>query len=263
MADNKTNVSQQSTEEVEAPKELSQREMYDRDFAAMNPDLNMEDEEAVYGARNKMLDKLKRYDSSTKRLKETMKKSPMLSEAIGAISESDGDFDLLQWLSSAKGVDIKKALEDPDYAKSITDAFNKSIADKAQQNEADEKARNQFNEKATASLNAIYDWDSGRKVSAEQTKKNLQQVTAEIEAYIQGDYLPLYQKLSKGTRYDEDMATATERGRKEGLNTKVNEKLRSMPSTPSRSGGRQQAIPQPKPQKAKKTNPYIDEEDDF
>lgn len=244
-------------------KEMSQREIYERDFAAMNPDLDMNDEEAVYGARNSALGKLKKYDESTSRLKSVVGKSPILQDAITAASEAEGDdFDFLRWLGESKGVDIKQALEDPEYAAKVTEGYKQNLADKAAQEAESAERDKKFNDAAGKSFEEIYSWDEGRKVSAEKTKENIQKMFEAVDNFVMGNYLPLYQLFTKGASYDTDVDMARNEGRKDGLGQKVAQKLANTSEGMERNGGRQQPVPERKP-KPKKVNPYIEDEDEF
>lgn len=234
----------------------TKREAFRRRMAEREPDLNLDDEDAYYGYMDDMVTEYDEYRTSSDAMRKNMDHSPALAEMFMAAREEES-FDPVLWMVRNKGLDLDALRDDPDYAEKVTEAHNEWLAKRAKSDEINEQAAANI----PKSIEAIKVKASEMGLSDEQTEEIMDEI------YQMGDNLVLgiipvniFEMLAKGKTRDADVETAREEGIAEGLNTKVTDKLRTMPKTTEQVRGRQMPVREPKPKKPM-YNPFKAEED--
>ena len=230
----------------------TKRDAFRRRIAERAPELNMEDDDAYYGYMDDMVSEFDDYKKSSETMRSNMDKSPALTEMFMAANKQE-NFDPVLWMVRQKGLDLDALRDDPEYAEKITEAHNEWLAKRAKADEINEQAAVNM----PKSIEAIQAKAAEMGLSDEQTDE----IVGEI--YKMGNDLTIgvipvniFEMLAKGRNHDADVEMAREEGVAEGLNTKVDDKLRSMPKTNEAVGGRQ--IPTKEKKKKKESfNPFL------
>lgn len=233
----------------------TKREAFRRRMAEREPNLNLDDEDAYYGYMDDMVTEYDEYRTSSDAMRKNMDHSPALAEMFVAAREEES-FDPVLWMVRNKGLDLDALRDDPDYAEKVTEAHNEWLAKRAKADEINEQA----------SVNMPKSIENIQAKAAELGLSD--ELTDEIvgEIYQMGNDLTLgiipvniFEMLAKGKTRDADVEMAREVGIAEGLNTKVNDKLRTMPKTTEQVRGRQMPVREAKP-KRPVYNPFKAEE---
>lgn len=93
----------------------SKRDAFRGRISQRYPELDMEDEDAYYDRMNATMDEYEGYESNSRRLRESMERSPAMAEMMLAAREQD-DFDPVVWMVMNKGLDLQALQDDPEYA---------------------------------------------------------------------------------------------------------------------------------------------------
>lgn len=225
-------------------------------MAEREPKLNLDDEDAYYGYMDDMVTEYDEYRTSSDAMRKNMDNSPALAEMFMAAREEES-FDPVLWMVRNKGLDLDALRDDPDYAEKVTEAHNEWLAKRAKSDE--------INEQAAANMPKSIEAIKAKASEMGLTDEQAEEIMDEI--YQMGDNLVLgiipvniFEMLAKGKTRDADVETAREEGIAEGLNTKVTDKLRTMPKTTEQVRGRQMPVREPKPKKPM-YNPFKAEED--
>lgn len=234
----------------------TKREAFRRRMAEREPDLNLDDEDAYYGYMDDMVTEYDEYRTSSDAMRKNMDHSPALAEMFVAAREEES-FDPVLWMVRNKGLDLDALRDDPDYAEKVAEAHNEWLAKRAK---ADE-----INEQAAANMPKSIENIQAKAAEMGLTDEQVDEIVGEI--YQMGNDLTLgiipvniFEMLAKGKTRDADVEMAREVGIAEGLNTKVNDKLRTMPKTTEQVRGRQMPVREAKP-KRPVYNPFKAEED--
>ena len=236
----------------------TKREAFRKRMAEREPNLNLDDEDAYYGYMDNMVTEYDDYRTSSDAMRKNMDHSPALAEMFMAARDEES-FDPVLWMVRNKGLDLDALRDDPEYAEKVTEAHNEWLAKRAK---ADE-----INEQAAANMPKSIEAIKAKAAEMGLTDEQADEIVGEI--YQMGNDLTLgiipvniFEMLAKGKTRDEDVETAREEGIAEGLNTKVTDKLRTMPKTNEQVRGRQMPTKEAKPKK-KPDNFFIyDEERD-
>lgn len=242
-------------EVVQAPPQETARQRYERSFAEMNPDVDINDEDAYYGAKNGMIDELGRLRKNAANVRKAVDADSPFGEMFNAAIEAGNgakDFNPLKWYAKEKNADLKAILDDPEKADELMTAYNEGLEEKA----AIDKEKDEVKQKQIDGLQAIYDADKANGIPEEQTQQRIGEMFDKLDAIVKGDYISFYDMLHRDSSRDDDIAKAREEGRKQGVSTKINEKLRSMPEQQERNGGRQEKVPERKTRNEEK-NPFL------
>lgn len=226
----------------------TKREAFRRRMAEREPNLNLDDEDAYYGYMDDMVTQYDEYRTSSDAMRKNMDHSPALAEMFMAAREEE-NFDPVLWMVRNKGLDLDALRDDPDYAEKVTEAHNEWLAKRAKSDE--------INEQAAANMPKSIEAIKAKAAEMGLTDEQADEIVGEI--YQMGNDLTLgiipvniFEMLAKGKTRDADVETAREEGIAEGLNTKVNDKLRTMPKTTEQVRGRQMPAREPKPEKEEK-----------
>ena len=236
----------------------TKREAFRRRMAEREPSLNLDDEDAYYGYMDNMVTEYDDYRTSSDVMRKNMDHSPALAEMFMAAREEES-FDPVLWMVRNKGLDLDALRDDPDYAEKVTEAHNEWLAKRAKSDEINEQAAANI----PKSIEAIMAKASEMGLTDEQAEEIMDEI------YQMGDNLVLgiipvniFEMLAKGKTRDADVETAREEGIAEGLNTKVTDKLRTMPKTTEQVRGRQMPVKETKPKKEVENFFIYDEERD-
>lgn len=232
----------------------TKREAFRRRMAEREPNLNLDDEDAYYGYMDNMVTEYDDYRTSSDAMRKNMDHSPALAEMFMAAREEE-NFDPVLWMVRNKGLDLDALRDDPEYAEKVTEAHNEWLAKRAK---ADE-----INEQAAANMPKSIEAIQAKAAELGLTDEQADEIVGEI--YQMGNDLTLgiipvniFEMLAKGKTRDADVETAREEGIAEGLNTKVTDKLRTMPKTNEQVRGRQMPVREAKPKR--QYNPFVGED---
>lgn len=226
----------------------TKREAFRRRMAEREPNLNLDDEDAYYGYMDNLVTEYDDYRTSSDAMRKNMDHSPALAELLMAAREEE-NFDPMLWMVRNKGLDIDALRDDPEYAEKITKAHNEWLAKRAKSDE--------INKQAAANMPKSIEAIMAKAAELGLTDEQANEIRDEI--YQMGDNLILgiipvniFEMLAKGKTRDADVETAREEGIAEGLNTKVTDKLRTMPKTNEQVRGRQMPVREAEPKKEEK-----------
>ena len=223
-------------------------------MAEREPNLNLDDEDAYYGYMDNMVTEYDDYRTSSDAMRKNMDHSPALAEMLMAARDEES-FDPVLWMVRNKGLDLDALRDDPEYAEKVTEAHNEWLSKRAKSDE--------INEQAAANMPKSIEAIKAKAAELGLTDEQADEIVGEI--YQMGNDLTLgiipvniFEMLAKGKTRDADVETAREEGIAEGLNTKVTDKLRSMPKTNEQVRGRQMPVKEAKPKG--QYNPFVGED---
>lgn len=226
----------------------TKREAFRRRMAEREPNLNLDDEDAYYGYMDNMVTEYDDYRTSSDAMRKNMGHSPALAEMLMAARDEES-FDPVLWMVRNKGLDLDALRDDPEYAEKVTEAHNEWLSKRAKSDE--------INEQAAANMPKSIEAIKAKAAEMGLTDEQADEIVGEI--YQMGNDLTLgiipvniFEMLAKGKTRDADVETAREEGIAEGLNTKVTDKLRTMPKTNEQVRGRQMPVKETEPQKEEK-----------
>lgn len=235
----------------------TKREAFRKRIADRKPDLNLDDEDAYYGYMGDMMDEYDSYRESSEIMRRNLETSPALTDMLTA-ARGKKDFDPVIWMVEYEGLDIDALRDDPDYLAKLTEARNKWLAQRAKKEETDKQIEANIPE-SIAALQAKRD-ELG--LSDEQVSSILSEIF-QMGGDLEVGIVPIriFELMAKGMTRDADVEAAREEGVAEGLNTKVTDKLRTMPKTTEQVVGRQMPMREAKP-KQKVSNPFMADYED-
>lgn len=238
----------------------SKRDNFRGRFSKRYPDLNMDDEEAYYDQAGKMMDEYEGYENNSRRLRESMGKSPAMQEMLLAARDQE-DFDPVIWMVQQKGLDLQALQDDPDYSQKLSEAHESYLNRMAQSDEI-EKA---MNENMPASVEAIRSKAQELGLDDAKTQEIVGKMYQVMEDLIMGKMDPeIFAMLAKGGSYDDAVSTARDEGMAQGLSQKVDDKLRTLDNRKEYVGGAQTPVKPSEPKK-KERNMFLagDEDEDY
>lgn len=236
----------------------TKREAFRKRIAERKPDLNLDDEDAYYGYMGDVMDEYDTYRESSEIMRKNLETSPALTDMLSA-ARGNKDFDPVIWMVEYEGLDLDALRDDPDYMVKLTEARNKQLAQRAKREETDKLIEENI-PKSIAALQAKRDELGLSDEQASDILSEIFQMGSDLEVGIVP--IRMFELMAKGMTRDEDVVAAREEGVAEGLNTKVTDKLRTMPKTSEQVSGRQMPVREAKPKK-KVDNFFIyDEERD-
>jgi len=231
-------------------KEKTKKEAFLERFSQRNPDLKIDDEDAYYDAVMRYMDEFEEYEERSNRLRENIEKSPAYAEMVIA-SRGKDNFDPVIWLVESGQLDLDALQSDPDYNKKLADA-RAAYLDKLT---SSKKLKEEQEKNMPASVEAIRVKAEEMGIDDKTTEEIVGKMYELMDDMIRG-VLPLdvFEMLYKGSISDKAVEEARAEGVAEGLNKKVDDKLRQMPA-PSAPTGRQTPVPEDKPKPVK--NPFL------
>lgn len=235
-----------------AESKQSNKDRFRERFAKRNPDLDMEDEEAYYGSANQMMDEYEGYEGNSKRMRESLSKSPAFAELMVAARDQD-DFDPVVWMVQNKGLDLKALSDDPDYAKKLGEAHEAYLERRSKQDEIERMMA----ENMPASVEAIRAKAGEMGLSDDQAEEVIGKMYQVMDDLIVGKIDPeIFGMMAKGMNHDKDVAEAREEGVVEGVSKKVTDKLKDLSGKAAKPRGRQAPAVERKPD-TEEENPFV------
>lgn len=231
-------------------KEKTKKEAFLERFSKRNPDLKIDDEDAYYDAIMRYMDEFEEYEERSNRLRENIEKSPAYAEMVIA-SRGKDNFDPVIWLVESGQLDLDALQSDPDYNKKLADA-RAAYLDKLT---SSKKLKEEQEKNMPVSVEAVRVKAEEMGIDDKTTEEIVGKMYELMDDMIRG-VLPLdvFEMLYKGSISDKAVEEARAEGVAEGLNKKVDDKLRQMPA-PSAPTGRQTPVPEDKPKPVK--NPFL------
>ena len=226
----------------------TKREAFRKRIADRKPDLNLDDEDAYYGYMGDMMDEYDSYRSSAETMRKNLDKSPALTDMLTA-ARGNKDFDPVIWMVEYEGLDLDALRDDPDYLAKLTEARNKWLAKRAKKDETDKQIEANIPQ-SVAALQAKRDELGLSDEQASSILAEIFQMGGDLEVGIVP--IRIFELMAKGMTRDADVEAAREEGVAEGLNTKVTDKLRTMPKTTEQVSGRQMPVREAKPKVGEK-----------
>lgn len=232
----------------------SKKDTFRERVAARYPSMDMDNEDEYYGNMGLLLDEFEGYEDNSRKMRESMSKSPVFAEMIVA-ARGQEDFDPIVWMVQNKGLDLQSLADDPDYAQKLADAHNSYLEKLAKQDEIEK----QMAENIPASVQAVRSKAAEMGLSDEQAEEVIGSLYKIMDDLIVGKIDPAYfEMIAKGMNYNSAVETAREEGVAAGLSTKVEDKLRDISGKRERSSGRQSPVQERKPVR-KFQNPFVAE----
>lgn len=233
----------------------TKREAFRERMAQRKPDLNLDDEDAYYDYMGNMMDEYDTYRESSEIMRRNLDASPALTDMLTA-AKGNKDFDPVIWMIEYEGLDLDALRDDPEYMAKLTEARNKSLAQRAKREETDKLIEANI-PKSVEALAAKRDELGLTDEQAQEILKEIFEMGGNLEIGIVP--IKMFELMAKGLTHDTDVEMAREEGVAEGLNTKVTDKLRTMPKTTEQVSGRQMPMRETKPKKGV-YNPFKDED---
>ena len=212
-------------------------------FAAAYPDIDMNDEEAYFGALN---DRNDQYDKDKSRLDELEDAQVKFGEALDADPRMA---ELFLEMTKPGGKPLEYLIEN--YAQAFSDLVNdpdndeyrKALADKIAQDSADALSLQQAEEESEKNigptLDALAKIAEEEQLTDEQVSNAFKTAIALSEGMEKGQISEdMWRTLIKGVAYDAAVEQARTEGEAAGRNQRIREKLRSeRPSSMNIQGG--------------------------
>lgn len=197
-------------------------------FAERHPDVDMEDDEAYYGALDDEYTardaELSEYKSNTEKLNNLFANNPNAAYFMNDLI--DGKEQLGVALMRNFGYLFKEAVDDPsdENIKAFADALDEH-AERVKKNEA---LQAEFEKNVTASRELIDTWASERGLTAEQVDAVQGYINGEFANLLSGTITPeMLEFAYKGLQYDADVEAAERKGVVAGRNARIDEQLRT------------------------------------
>lgn len=219
-------------------------------YRAAYPDMDMDDEEAVYGQANSNYEELMNHRATQKQLADSLEKHPELNDMVVMASRGQNPW---VWVAENLGMDMRDMANDPEFVDSITEAlakFHQAEADKAEaaaksaQDDEDYKA--QVTEAMSQSMQTLGEIQKEKGLSDEECEQIFTDFFKQIDEAKEGRVSKdLWQAYINSRNYDGDMEKARNEAAAKALNEKFQNRVKtpdndvppSMPQGSGRSGG--------------------------
>lgn len=235
-----------------ATEQMSKRDAFRKRFSERNPDLNMDDEDAYYDAAGRSLDELDGYKQRADRLKKNIRRSPAFGDMVIAARDNE-NFDPIIWAVQSGQLDLEALQTDPDYKNSLADARAKYLKKLAKE----EELKKELKANMPASAAAVKAKAEELGLDDAKREEIVGKMYSLMDDMIRGKIpVDLFEMIAKGATYDAAVADARAEGKAEGLNQKVDDKLRKFGDSPGAPAGRQTPPPEPQPQE-EDDNPFV------
>lgn len=229
-------------EEVENKDVVSRRDAYLEKLRERRPDLNVDDEDALWGAisddTDDALSRISRQEEIDRSLSERFEKDPHFGGFfIDAVNGKSPVVALIE----RYGDDIREYLDDPEKAQELAEANQKHLERIAQEKEME----SQYNANLEASL-AVADELQAEGYTDDQINEAFEAVLNDAQKAILGEITrEMLETKLKGLNYDTDIAEAEQVGEVKGKNAKIEDKKRDLsdnlpPMIDGKGGGARQ-----------------------
>lgn len=211
----------------ERKEERSRRDKFREGFASRHPDIDMDDEEAYYGALddeyNAQREELERDRADNERLNGLFMENPDVAYFMNDLI--DGKERLGVSLMRHFGEAFKDAVDDP--TEENVKAFADALDAHAKEVKENDRLQKEFEENAIRSEEAIERWAAERKATPEQVESMRDFINGQFASLLAGVVTPeMLDFAYKGLNYDNDVVAAEETGAAKGRNERITERLR-------------------------------------
>lgn len=211
-------------EEIDDKQKPTKRSAVTERLRQRNPDMNFDDDEAMFG---KIDDDYAEYDrqisdmeAERKNFADIMVKDPRTAQLL--VGMRDGK-DMITEIFRMYGPDIKEALDDPERLANIT-AANKEFAEKVAE---ESKYEETYNANMDQSIDDIDKWQEETGVSDDEINNAIARLMAITKDFVLGKFTPdTIQMLINAANHDSDVATAAHEGEVRGKNAKIEATLK-------------------------------------
>ncbi len=200
----------------------SKRDLFYERLKMNNPDLNTDDEEALYGTAYDYMSGLDDYkskrDAIDKNIADRFNEDPRFAKFfLGSIQPGANP---VSELLKEFGDDIRSYLDDPDNADEL-DKAQKVYLDKIAKGKEREDT---YTKNLDDSLERLDEYQANIGLKDEQVEEVINSLIADAENVIMGVFTPeMIESKLKSMNYDMDVAVAKEEGMVEGANKKIDE----------------------------------------
>lgn len=249
-------VAPEAAAEPAAPAEPSRRDRFRQGISQRNADLNMDDEDAYYDYLDGQLSERDGYESKVNNLRDAMQGSPDFAEMLDDASQTEKYHPLMFLAKKLQSGEVTlDELQSGDFGEQIAKAQEDGAKVREQQKQIEDERAKNFD----ASLELVRKVQQEKGLSDEQVTEALGKMYQIMDDLIVNKVSEeTFNAIVNSMNYDQAVADAKDEGRAEGMNTKVRDKLRSMPKPNERTGGAQaQAAPKPQAKKPEH-NPFLD-----
>lgn len=226
------------SEELKENLPKSKKDLFRERYSQSYPDLDLDDEEALYGQLNDDYDaneaKLKTYEDDRKKLSDLFQTNPQ--SAIFLSDWANGSNPVIAMVR-AYGEDFVDYLNDPENAEEIAKAQKEYLEKQAKSKKFDELYAKNIQE----SMNVLSEMQNKNGLSDEETNAVFENILAVEDDLKVGKITPeIFDMFMKAEKYDTDVDEARTEGEIAGKNAKIDKvlKLKSRgDGTPSLQGG--------------------------
>lgn len=203
-----------------ASEEETPRSKFKKFYGERKPDLNMEDEEALFGSLNDDYAEYDRMKRGEDRLNEMMDEDEDFARFLKGIAKKEG---FIASLYNTLGDRIIEAAKDPEARKMLEEEHKKKLEAEAK----NKKLNDEFDDNILNSVKRMREIAEKEGVDDETVQKAFKLYDDLYEEYITGDYKEeTLRLLLKGINYDKAVEDAEKAGRVEGANQRHVEELR-------------------------------------
>lgn len=246
-------------EEKTTEQPVSARDRYRSRYAEEYPDLNLDDEEALYGQANNNLDELNRFRQSNKELGEAMDKAPILGGLILAAKAGQNPYAYLVE-NIGPDMDIRDLADNPEFAAQMGEALKK-FQERQEKAQAKEK---EIGENMAKSLQVLKEYQAEKGLTDEECVKMIADFIGDYDEAGEPVEKPsfmqnasngiitkgMWEALFNARHYADDITAAEEKARATALNEKIQNKVKTFgDGVPTLTGGNGGGETVPKPRK--------------
>lgn len=218
-----------TTESSENQNTKSKKDMFRERFLKNHPDIDPEDEEAMYGSINDDYDRndqqLSKYKEREDKLNNMLRSNPKAANFMSAWSR--GEDPEIAFVRNF-GMELKDAIDDPDKMQQLADANQEHIQRIAKNQELDE----QWEQNMPKSLEALQKMQEKEGISDDDMQKAYQALWDAANDVIIGVIKPETIKLMlNAVRHDADVSEAAADGEIKGRNANIINKMKKDNST--------------------------------
>lgn len=233
---------------------MTKKEEFMKRFAEKYSDIDITDEDLYYDQANRLMDDYENYENATKNLIEALDGNEEFMEMLSQACTQE-DFDPVVWMVEHRGLDLQEAVSNPDYAAVIAKAHSKYIEEESRKRDIDDEMRRNL----PISIQAIDEKSKELGMDDEQKNAVIARMLQMGEDMVKGILsAQLFELLVKGDSFDRQLEEALERGRQEGLNTKIEEHLRHVNTAPLNVSPTQKTLKPQRDDIPKTKNPFVD-----
>lgn len=190
-----------------------------------NPDVNYEDDEAIFGAIDDNMTNLqnqnKRYEDESRKIVDMMRSNPRAARMFSSWAKGE---DPIMFLLENFGDEFKTALDDPENREKFAEAHNKWLENTAKNKKLQEEA----DDNMIASFDVLEKLQNEHGWTDEQTISIFNKVHDIILKGIANTIEPeTFIMVSKAMNYDTDVKEAEKLGEVRGRNTRIEDMKRT------------------------------------